>query len=124
MIKEKECSTCKKVRVIGYFPYKKKISDFSPVCCVCLSDKESFSLQCSMCGLVKKGKYYLASMIYENDECVCQNCRHGKYRDQYKKLNIKDGERERLCLSCDRYFVSKNRFNRVCSDCKKRDVFN
>lgn len=63
-----------------------------------------------------KNKYYRTHKLYRRTVKI--------NREFFKKpleiLNIK----KRVCLSCDRIFLSEGKFNRICKNCKKLPEYN
>ncbi len=125
-ITHKECRICYHTKAIGHFLYNKKANSYAVACNECVkSQKVTTELACVVCNSVKPSRYFTTSMIFKKKPALCQTCRHGRYKYEYKRENKKEDDSfERSCLSCDRKFVTNSKFIRLCSDCKKREVFN
>lgn len=65
--------------------------------------------RCFKCNIIKPEEYY--PPVIETKEFICLKCLYPT-----KKLTYN-------CLKCERKFKAKNKFNKLCSECKRSGVF-
>lgn len=78
---------------------------------------------CDNCSLVYKPKRRQQKFCCRQCLVLFQMGKNLRYKEIRKEINksiFLEESKYRKCLKCRKKFISKGKFNRVCSPCKKR----